>query len=165
MTKEGLWLVCFLPMRYWLALLRSKYQGVSEQSFLPCRQLVEVVPGRKVRTLHGQPDTYKILTKGGDEWETPRAPYRVTLHVTARPCSVGGQGGVDEYFATAEGAPLQAVLGSGALPPGEWSRRRGACLGTGLLRRVNEHCTIAKYPITPSSDPTLIAIPSQCLRS
>ncbi|KAK2078729.1 hypothetical protein QBZ16_003569 [Prototheca wickerhamii] len=81
-------------------------------------ELVEVVPGRKVSTLHGQPDTYKILTKGGDEWETPRAPYRVTLHVTARPCSVGGQGGVDEYFATAEGAPLQAVLGSGALPPG-----------------------------------------------
>lgn len=89
---------------------------------MQCRlwlQLVQVIPSRRIRALHGHADTYKLIGELGDEWETPRAPYRVSFHIKARMASQGSEDSAEPYFSTVGKSPVEAVLGSGALPPGE----------------------------------------------
>ncbi|KFM28310.1 Peptidyl-prolyl cis-trans isomerase PASTICCINO1 [Auxenochlorella protothecoides] len=46
-------------------------------------ELVEVVPGRTVRAVLAAEDTFKVTEQAGRDFETPRAPYKVKLHLRA----------------------------------------------------------------------------------
>ncbi|PSC68182.1 Peptidyl-prolyl cis-trans isomerase PASTICCINO1 [Micractinium conductrix] len=68
----------------------------------------------------GGGDAVLLRTLGaGQGWESPRPPFEVTFHVTARAVSSSGRQGEGEpYFdSTSGGEPLACSLGAGQLPP------------------------------------------------
>jgi FK506-binding protein 4/5 len=89
-------------------------------------QLARWCPGGgAVRAVDAAPGVIRRTLAPGQGWETPRAPFEVTLHVEARAlASDGADAGGPAFFSTAAapggggGEPLVVSLGSGALPPG-----------------------------------------------
>ena len=74
---------------------------------------------------------YLRTTREGQGWESPRPPFDVVLHATARLASTSGRQaeGGQPYFSTAGGEPLACSLGAGQLPSG---RRRGGTSGSSV---------------------------------
>lgn len=67
------------------------------------------------------PDSASFLRtlRAGQGWESPRPPFDVVLHATARLASTTGRQQEGEpYFSSTEGQPLACSLGAGQLPPG-----------------------------------------------
>ncbi|KAL4447985.1 hypothetical protein ABPG75_005204 [Micractinium tetrahymenae] len=81
--------------------------------------LTHWVPGGGVRCVGPDSDAFLRTLAPGEGWESPRAPFEVSLRLTARAASTSGrpeEGGV--YYETPAGEALQCSMGAGQLPPG-----------------------------------------------
>uniref|UniRef100_A0A1D1ZPP5 peptidylprolyl isomerase n=1 Tax=Auxenochlorella protothecoides TaxID=3075 RepID=A0A1D1ZPP5_AUXPR len=115
-------------------------------------ELVEVVPGRTVRAVLAAEDTFKVTEQAGRDFETPRAPYKVKLHLRASTPSSDDRplGASQTYFTMQSGTPLEATLGSGQLPPG---------LDAALHSMVRGERSIVTCPHEAASGGTLVPDP------
>ncbi|KAL6766237.1 FKB99 [Auxenochlorella protothecoides x Auxenochlorella symbiontica] len=115
-------------------------------------ELVEVVPGRTVRAVLAAEDTFKVTEQAGRDFETPRAPYKVKLHLRASTPSSDDRplGASQTYFTMQSGTPLEATLDSGQLPPG---------LDAALHSMVRGERSIVTCPHEAASGGTLVPDP------
>eukprot|EP00798_Chlamydomonas_sp_ICE-L_P005152 gene5152-34966_t len=82
-------------------------------------QLVSWHPAAEVKAIGEDGDKYRRMLSEGAGWETPRAPFEVTLLCSAyTPAHTGGMLSGFEYFDTPKDSPLCVQLGQGALPLG-----------------------------------------------
>lgn len=97
---------------------------------LPAPQLVGWQPGVKAKPAGPEHEIVKRVLAEGEGWETPRPPFEVEAHITLRLLHTAGRAEEGrQYYSTAGGRPLAAVMGAAELPRGG---RRGWCgRGTG----------------------------------
>ena len=88
-------------------------------------QLTHWYPGSSVKCLGPNSDIFLRTLRAGQGWESPRPPFKVSLHISARTASTSGRQEEAEeaegraYYTSVSGTPLSCSLGAGQLPPGE----------------------------------------------